>query len=159
VGKLQCSYFDKYYVSNQNKLDYPDSKRGSSMVEELGYNQLDMDAYNMAVHSEKKPVMFQAFRTAAENFHLIDEGTTGVLVQYKNEELLTKLEIAMNEKNYSEVKNLLQKLQRYCINIYIDEKLRPFIVEKKEYNVYYLLEKYYNKKTGIDTKYFVDLIL
>ena len=67
--------------------------------------------------TEKKPLMYQAFRWAAQHFKLIDDGSTGIIVPYKNQELLDKLKDALDDKDYVNIKILLQKLQKYCINI------------------------------------------
>lgn len=159
IDKLQRPYFEKYYVSNRSKLDYVDLIRESSMVIELGKNAPDRNSYTMANHKERKPMMYQAFRTAAENFQMIDQGTTGVLVAYQNQELLERLEIAMNNKDYKGIKVLLQRLQRYSINIYLSPKLEPFISKNNEVNVFILLKEYYNGTRGIITKELVDWIL
>ncbi|NLP34206.1 MAG: CRISPR-associated helicase Cas3' [Clostridiales bacterium] len=159
VEKLQNPYFDKYYVSNRGKLDYPDPKRSSNMVEELGRNAPGRGFYNMVARTNIKPRMYQAFRTAAENFQLIDQGTTGVIVPYKNQELLEKLEIAMEDKNYYEVKELLHKLQRYTINVYLSPKIEPFVYINREYGVCFLLKEYYDGRKGIITEKLVDWIL
>ena len=156
---LQKPYFEKYYASNLGKLDYNDAKRGSNMVEELGMNLKGRAEYFTREHSEKRPVMFQAFRTAAENFQLIEEGTTGIIVSYHNQELLDRLEEAVNEKSYGEIKVLLQQLQRYTINVYLSEEMMPFLVEYKEYNVYFLLKQYYNENKGILITELADLII
>lgn len=156
---LQNPYFEKYYVSNASKLDYPDPKRSSNMVEELGRNMLGRGYYNMVNHKDIKPKMYQAFRTAAENFQLIDQGTTGVIVPYKNQELLDKLEMFMEEKNYIGVKQILQKLQRYTVNVYLSPKIEPYIYINKEFGVCFLLKEYYNGKKGIILEGFADWIL
>ncbi len=159
IEKLQTPYFEKYYVSNLDKLDYSDIRRHSNMIEELGSNMQDRSSYFMAHPIDGKPVMFQAFRTAAENFHLIDEGTTTVIVPYQNEELLGELEIAMDKNNYSELKSLLQMLQRYSINIYLSEKYKPFLMKYEGISVYILLKEYYNERKGILITELADLIL
>ncbi|MBE5965907.1 MAG: CRISPR-associated helicase Cas3' [Lachnospiraceae bacterium] len=159
VQNLQHPYFEKYYVSNRGKLNYSDFKRSSNMVEELGRNGPGRSLYNPGDHAEIKPLMYQAFRTAAENFQLIDQGTTGVIVPYHNQELLEELELAMNQKDYSGVKKLLQKLQRYTINVYLSPKLEPYIYQNKDYGVYFLIEEYYNGRKGIITEELADWIL
>ena len=159
IKNLQHPFFEKYYVSNRGKLNYSDFKRSSNMVEELGRNGPRRSLYKPGDHAEIKPLMYQAFRTAAENFQLIDQGTTGVIVPYHNQELLEELELAMNQKDYNGVKKLLQKLQRYTINVYLSPKLEPYIYQNKDYGVYFLIEEYYNGRKGIITEELADWIL
>jgi CRISPR-associated endonuclease/helicase Cas3 len=159
IENLQNPYFEKYYVSNLSILSYPDIKRSSNMVEELGYNAPRRSEYALVNHAEAKPMMYQAFFTAAENFKLIEQATTGLIVHYNNRELLQELEEAMYQKDYNEVKILLQKLQRYTINVYLSPKLEPFIYKNEEFGVWFLLKEYYDDKKGILTDSFVDWIL
>ena len=158
IENLQNPYFEKYYISNKGILSYPDTKRGSNMVEELGYNAPRRSEYTIANHNEIKPLMYQAFNIAAENFQLIEQGTTGIIVHYQNQELLGKLEVAMHEKDYYGVKKLLQQLQRYTVNVYLSPKLEPYIYKSNEFGIYFLIEGYYDDKKGITTGNFVDWI-
>lgn len=159
IEELQKPYFNKYYVENRSSLDYPDPKRNSSMLEELGRNQPARDAYSMGMHKGQKPVMFQAFLRAAENFELIGQETVGVIIAYENQALLNQLETAMENREYSGVRRLLQQLQRYTVNIYPAPKIKPFIAKNDDYNVYFLQKEYYNGKRGIIMEQLADLII
>ncbi len=159
LEKLQILYYNKYYVSNRNKLDYIDKEKSCTMIEELGRNDQDRSNYYITNPSNKKPMMYQAFKTAAENFKFIEEGTTGVIVQYKNQDLLERLEQAMNDKDYDSVKVLLRKLQRYSVNVYLSKSIEPYIYKHNDFDVWFLLNEYYDKKKGIITTGLVDLFV
>ena len=159
MDELQIPYFAKYYVENKCKLDYTDTKRNSNMLEELGRNQPARDAYYMGIHGGQKPVMFQAFKTAAENFELIGQETIGVIVNYKNQTLLDQLEMVMEKLDYSGINNLLQQLQRYTVNMYISTKLKQFITKDEDFDVYLLQKEYYNGKRGVVMDQLADLII
>ena len=137
-------------------IDYIDEN--TSMVEELGRNQPARDAYLMGIHNGPKPVLYQSFRTAAENFELIGQDTVGIIVDYKNHDLLEQLEKAFVERDYNCIRNLLKKLQRYTVNMYITSKILPFIIYKQEYNVYLLQKEYYDEKRGVTIEHLADLI-
>lgn len=156
IKELQKIYFEKYYAENKSKLDYIDEN--TSMVEELGRNQPARDAYLMGIHNGPKPVLYQSFRTAAENFELIGQDTVGIIVDYKNHDLLEQLEKAFVERDYNCIRNLLKKLQRYTVNMYITSKILPFIIYKQEYNVYLLQKEYYDEKRGVTIEHLADLI-
>lgn len=159
VGDLQKNYFEKYYISNNRGLDYIDRKRQSNMVEELGGNPQARVYFKVKYPNAEKPKLFQAFRTAAENFHLIDQDTIGVIVPYQNEELIETLYEAVEERNYSVVNKLLQQLQRYTVNIYLTPNTQRFISKNDDLNVYFLENMYYNVNTGINLKDLADLII
>lgn len=159
IERLEKSYFNKYYVSNRNKMDYVDLKRKSNMIEELGRNDPDRNSYLINHPAGKQPVMYQAFKTAAENFELIDQGTTGVIVPYKNQELLEQLNQAMEKKDYDNVHRLLRQLQRYTVNMHLSPKTNRFILENKELNIHLLLKEYYNEKKGVSMDELANLII
>ncbi len=159
IEALQVPYFKKYYVENKYKLDYVDPKRNSNMLEELGRNMPGREAYLMEKPRKQKPVMFQAFRTAAENFELIGQETIGVIVTYKNQNLLDQLERAMTERDYVGVRRLLQQLQRYTVNLYCSPQIEPFITKNDLFDVYFLQKEYYNGKNGAVMDQLADLIV
>ena len=103
--------------------------------------------------------MFQAFRRAAENFELIEQRAVGVIVVYKNEELLEQLEQAILMRDYVVIKQKLRQLQRYTVNIQISSKMEPYITKNEEFNIYFLQKEYYNGKQGIMIDHLADLIL
>lgn len=158
---LQKPYFNKYYIENKNKMDYVDRKRNTSMLEDLGRNQQARDAYIIGgKHKTQKILMFQSFKTAAQKFELIGKETIGVIVCYKNQDLLDELEQAMEERDYVNVKRLLQQLQRYTVNMYLSPKIEAFIGKNDEaFNVYFLGKEYYNGKKGVNIEHFADLIV
>lgn len=159
VSNLQKNYFEKYYISNNIMLDYIDRKRQSNMVEELGGNPQGRGYFKVKYPNAEKPKLFQAFRTAAENFHLIDQDTIGVIVPYQNVELIETLYEAVEERNYSVVNKLLQQLQRYTVNLYLTPNAQRFISKREDLNVYFLQKEYYNVNTGINLKDLADLII
>lgn len=162
INDLQRPYFEKYYVENRNKLDYADPKRNSSMLEELAQNQPDRDAYLIGKHDGLTPMMFQAFRSAAENFELIGQNTVGVIVTYKNQDLLDQLEAAITGQDYARARSLLRKLQRYTVNMYLTPELGPFIEKNdkiSDFGIYFLQKEYYNIKQGVVMDQLADLIV
>ena len=163
INLLKNPYYNKYYVENSNKLDYVDMNSRSTMVEELGRNCQGQNAYYYMGKegrlSGQGPLMFQAFRRAAENFELIEQRAVGVIVVYKNEELLEQLEQAILMRDYVVIKQKLRQLQRYTVNIQISSKMEPYITKNEEFNIYFLQKEYYNGKQGIMIDHLADLIL
>jgi CRISPR-associated endonuclease/helicase Cas3 len=77
-----------------------------------------LDRHNILSHFIPNPQWAFAFRSAAEQFHLISDDTESLLVPYKNEDLLEHL------KHNKLDRWLLRKLQRYTVNVYPEELRR-----------------------------------
>lgn len=159
IEKLQNPYFNKYYLSNKKKMDYFDNRRDCTLVEELGVNSLDRQSYLLSKNKKRNHMLFQAFKSAAESFHLIDDKTTSVIVPYMNEQLLNDLDLKIKEKDYRGVKRILKELQRYCVNIYMTSKVEPYIYKNDEFDIYFLLKDYYKEDKGVCMDGLVDYIL
>ena len=95
--------------------------------------------------------MNQAFRTAGDEFHVIeDTGKIAVLIPYNEEakELIGRLE---RGTNVGEQKKILRKLQRYVVNLSADEvaRLGNAIRTIADGMAMVLNENYYSTKTGV----------
>lgn len=74
-----------------------------------------------------KGALMQSFKTAGENFHLIDNDNVTVIVPYQNEEcsqlmellydLIEKIKVERAIADYGRLKHLLKRLQRYTVSI------------------------------------------
>ena len=95
--------------------------------------------------------MNQAFRTAGDELHVIeDTGKIAVLIPYNEEvkELIGRLE---RGTNVGEQKEILRKLQRYVVNLSADEvaRLGNAIRTIADGMAMVLNENYYSAKTGV----------
>jgi len=85
-----------------------------------------LDRFLILDHFKPNPEWSFAFRSAAENFHLISEATESLLVPYFNNDLLALLGNDMHDRW------LLRKLQRYTVNVYPQEMQRLWDVQAAE---------------------------
>lgn len=122
--KALDAFYENYYhgQSQERLMEYPIDKRGTSMIDLLSVNKKGKTEYKDK-YGSKDPnlVMFQAFKTAGQEFEVINQKTTSVLVPYKEGEEL--IAILNGRLQYPELPEILRKIQRYVINLY-DNQMR-----------------------------------
>jgi len=99
----------------------------------------------------------QAFRTAWDNFEVIADATTGVIVPYKDGERLISSLCALERSDsdyYMSLKSLLNECQQYTVNIYTNQLQhlgsKGMIYEViPETGIYALHAGFYNDDLGI----------
>ncbi|NLK28428.1 MAG: CRISPR-associated helicase Cas3' [Clostridiales bacterium] len=166
LDEIKQYYYNKYYVQNESKLYYWDEKEKETMIEELSMNRNRRNEFKQ-LHCMKYPYQLaQSFRTAADHFELIKQDTVGVIVYYKNDELINRLQQAIYNRDRFKIMDLLKKLQRTTVNVYNNEKLAPYIHnilgdERGELNGQILLldKPYYDENMGIVTDGLADFII
>lgn len=165
LDEIKQYYFNKYYMQNENKLYYWVKKDNENMLEELSVNKNKRTEYKQISRNSYPYRLAQSFRTAADNFELIKQDTVGVIVYYKNDELIEQLQEAIYRRKHNEVSKLLRKLQRTTVNVYRDEKLKPYVRDLIDNNVdkqnqILLLDKhYYDNHMGIVTEELANFII
>lgn len=164
LDEIKSYYFNKYYKQNENKMCYWYTKDGNNMVEELSINKKKRKEYKIYNHTEYPFRLAQGFRTAADNFELIKQDTIGLIVHYKNEELIEQLYLAVGKDDNFEISRLLKELQRTTVNVYFNEKLKGYvhnILDKKAKNgqIWILDQYYYDEELGIVTEELADFIV
>lgn len=109
-------YFRRVYgISSLNQIKYPIPNSNSNAYDLLSYAQFEdyeRDTPTRATHERNKllSVGYQ-FDTVAQNFHVINEDTVGVLMPYgKGKEYIEKLKSGFAEFD--------KGMQRFMVNIY-----------------------------------------
>ena len=148
---LNNKYYDKLF-SNSDDLDYI-LKDGKSLLDLLSLNRRFRDS---GINKAKN---IQAFKEASEKFNLIEDLTESVIVYYGDsyhliEELLSEIDaFRRHEKNnISQIKDLINKLQAYSINLYNTKDIDQLLVKKEglEYfGIKILNESNYDGKIGL----------
>jgi CRISPR-associated helicase Cas3/CRISPR-associated endonuclease Cas3-HD len=119
---LQQIYYQKYYDDKNTAMVYAVGKDGTNILEWLSDNKLSANEYRANSGKPFQRQLRQAFKSAANAFNLIDNQTQGIIVPYKNEALLTKLNEANQNSDYRTIKKTLRQLQSYTVNVYnLDE--------------------------------------
>ncbi len=102
----------------QTAPDNPLSLKGFTHYFEQLYwskGETGLDQKNILSDLVKPGELTFNFRSAAEKFRIISDGTEALLVPYKNDDLLKQLKYEKPDRW------LLRKLQRYTINLYPEE--------------------------------------
>ncbi|WP_196598721.1 CRISPR-associated endonuclease Cas3'' [Pectinatus frisingensis] len=161
IDMQQCldMYYAHLYTKNKDVLNYPIRQKNDTIMNWLTTNNVMAAKYNRDNSLDKHIPggvktnfkLRQSFKMAAQNFELIDNKQKTVIVQYENNDLINEL-LDSIEDDWEDVKIILQKLQRYTVNIYNLQKYENYIqpVEKEGYLLCYLLDKNaYDEEFGL----------
>lgn len=146
--------FYKYYFHNRSmEMNYTLAKPNNDkqMYDLLSTNTIGANAFIGRNGSKVNLMLRQAFKTAGNNFEVIDQRTTGVIVPYeKGKEIITLIN---GECSLRELKVYLRKAQQYSVNLFDNDKRKlediGAIVELKNGGVLALREGFYNEDIGV----------
>ena len=112
------NYYKQYFFERAEEMDCPLPQISSetTMYELLADNFTGRKEYTRNTQTRYPYLVPQSFKTAAENFNVIDhQDTVGLIVYYKDsQDLISSL--CCTEKIETQKKNL-SKLQRYTVNV------------------------------------------
>ena len=116
-GQLDIDlYYQAYFYSQRNQMDYP-TKNGGSIFDLLTNNNQGKGAYKTSDGDKKSPtVLTCAIKSAADEFYVIAPGRVEVLTDYRDSKALFyeyRCETDLNKK-----RNLLRRLERYMVSLY-----------------------------------------
>ena len=132
------SYFKYFYGSLSNSLlKYSVDKKDTTVLDMLSDNQSAVAEYMRTHNNEKwKLPYMQSFKTAWENFEVIADVTTGIIVPYNNDIAGRLCALERGEEDYgNKLRKLLHEAQQYTVNIYSNQLERLF----KENMIYEVL--------------------
>ena len=162
--KVMEAFFKYYYASFANSLlKYSIKDKESSILDMLADNPVGVNQYERINQNQdwKRFPYRQAFKTAWDNFDVIADVTTGVVVPYKGNDIVGRL-CALercNEDFGNKLRSLLRESQQYTVNVYANQ-LRKLLEEKVIYEVlpdsgiYALAEEFYNDDFGLSSECF-----
>jgi CRISPR-associated endonuclease/helicase Cas3 len=160
----------KYYYADKNieeLMDFPVKvKAGTAEREAYIYNMLSGAVPNKISYKDKYGEACELslnfmFETAGNNFKVIDDLTTSVLVPYgKGKKIIADL---FSSKSFSDKIEKLKLAQQYSVNIYKNQKDRLIsenaLVLSEIPGIYVLKDGYYDKTLGIVTEKTMGLLL
>lgn len=160
MQRLTEDFYYKYFLENSGEMILKMPENNTNALELLSTNADNVRALGNSEQQKifkRKHTLLQSFKTASENMKLIDQDTKAVIVPYKNnEDMLRELREAIDPydyvkvKDYTKVKEMLKKLQRYTVNVYrwkeIDSRC-DFV--DKELGIYILQSANYDSLIGI----------
>ncbi|MEC0230020.1 CRISPR-associated helicase Cas3' [Paenibacillus alba] len=150
-------YFKEFYENLKTKLNYPLPKLSKDMINLLTSEKKGKDSLHQDYKHNKGmnlPLFIaNSYRTAAENFKVIDDLTSTVLVPYEDEgkELIAQLN---GQETIEDLSRLLRKGQQYSINLFPHEREQLIrndgLVYLLDGKVLALMETAYHKEYGLD---------
>lgn len=151
--KAMERYYEYYFYSRKREMNYTLSKPNNdkSMYDLLAENIEAVSAF-VGRNGYKSDLMLrQAFKIAGNNFRVIDQNTTGVIVPYgEGKSLITSIN---GECSLSELKQYLKRAQQFSVNLFeIDKrKLEELggIVELKNGAILALKDGFYREDIGV----------
>lgn len=149
-------YFEQFYLDMETQLDYPIKSTGHSIVNLLmaaGAGNPHFKAFEDRVgKGAALPLMLtHSHLTAAEQFEVIPDLTTSILVPYgKGKEIIATLN---GSQKISDLSRLLKQAQQYSINVYKPElsalNQQQGIVALLDGKILALKEHMYSKQYGL----------
>lgn len=151
--------FFKYYYGRFTKsmLEYSVRGKDSSILDLLSDNMESKREYERINQNQnwRQLLYTQAFRTAWENFEVIADATTGVIVPYENDVHGRLCALERGENEYGDkLRHLLKEAQQYSVNVYSNQ-LERMLKEKMvcelipESDIYALSEEFYDAELGL----------
>lgn len=160
IYQVYSYYCQKYFIENLNEMGYIYPNKQDKIVDSLGNNQRNRKEYkNLNAGKKYRMKLAQSFESAAKTFNLIEEDTIGVIVPFRNQELLEDLNIAIENESFETIKALLKLLQPYTINIYSNCIDNRCIRSELDGSILFLEEGCYSLETGATWDSMPDFIL
>jgi len=144
-------FYGWYFYGKHHIMRYPLPRYDTDMVEMLSNNSKGIHQFSDKNPGCPKPLLAQAFRTAGEEFKVIEEnGGRDVLVAYNEEskELILKLNASLKTGELSE---LLPRLQKYSVSISpgLLNQMKDAFYPAPNGDILILREEYYHPETGV----------
>lgn len=149
-------YFKEFYTDMKNDLDYFIPKYKMHMTELLSAGRSKKNsiyhAYKSKFHQEILLILLHSHDSAAQNFHVIDQQTTSLLVPYdKGNEIIRELQ---NEGTINNLTESLRKAQQYSVDIYRQDLKKLIendaLISLFDGKVLALKEEAYDKEFGLE---------
>ncbi len=148
--KVMDRYYKYYFYDRKKDMNYVLLKPHNDrlMYDLLAGNKVAADSFNSRNGFKSELMLKQAFKTAGNNFQVIDQNTVGIIVPYKKGK---KLIISINgECSLSELKQYLREAQQFSINLFETEKRKleemGGIIKLKDGVAFALRDEFYERK-------------
>lgn len=156
MQQLTEEFYQKYFMENADEMVLRISTEGkkkyknTSALELLSTSDFKIKDVKDMKSFQGKHLLWQSFKTASKRMKLIDQETKSVIVPYRNKDLLKELVDSVDSYDFSKVKKLLRRLQRYTVSVYGLEKLnlQCYFVHE-ELGIYILQSENYDMTSGI----------
>jgi len=146
--KAMDLFYQKYFYEHESEMKYILSKEETNLIDLLGRNGKACQAYEEHYNEKPKHYFHQGFRTAGENFTVIDDNSVGVIVPYNED----AKKIISTLASYCDL-NTTKTAQPYTVslspNALENMRQKGSIYMPGNSGVWVLDERYYNEDTGL----------
>ncbi|PRR82652.1 CRISPR-associated helicase/endonuclease Cas3 [Clostridium vincentii] len=151
--KAMERYYKYYFHERRNQMNYTLSKENSdkSMYDILSGNNEAANEFNSRNGYKSKLMLKQAFKTAGNEFQVIDQNTTGIIVPYgEGEELITLIN---GDCSLGQLKQYLKRSQQFSVNLFEQDKRKleemGAFIGLKNNTVIALRKEFYGDDVGV----------
>jgi len=142
--------FNSVLAADSNRLSYPIKNEDDTLLNLISLNKRYI-ALLQPPPEKRRMYSMQAFKTAGENFHAIDEITRDIFVPFDKDakELLVKLD---SELSPADALEALRQAQKYVVGIYPNLWQKLFddhAIAELKCGGYRLKDEYYSKEFGV----------
>lgn len=150
--KTVNQYFRYYFWNRGSEMAYNLPRLENNTLYNLLSDNTKYTEYARKHSSCDFKILNQAFKTASENYSVIEERGCTVFVLREHGKILW--EEVQKTDDYSEIKGVLKKMQQYTLNISERElaelgEKEGIIFWDEKIKMYALNEMYYDEKTGL----------
>ncbi len=151
--KAMERYYQYYFHNRRTQMNYTLSKPNSdkSMYDLLSGNNEAANAFKGRNGNKSELMLKQAFKTAGNNFQVIDQNTTGVIVPYGDGKTLITL--INGNCSLSELKQYLKRAQQFSVNLFETDKRKlkemGGLIGLKGGAILALREEFYKEDVGV----------
>lgn len=146
-------YYQYYFHERRKQMNYTLSKPNNdrSMYEILSGNNEAANAFDSKNGYKSKLMLKQAFKTAGNEFQVIDQNTTGIIVPYGEGETLITL--INGNCSLSELKQYLKRAQQFSVNLFETDKRKleemGGLIGLKNNTILALRKEFYKEDVGV----------
>lgn len=151
--KAMDRYYKYYFHERKKHMNYTLSKSNSDkcMYDILSGNNEAANAFNSKNRFKSKLMLKQAFKTAGDEFQVIDQNTTGIIVPYgEGKSLITLIN---GDCSLGELKQYLKRAQQFSVNLFETDRRKleemKGLVGLKNNTILALRDEFYNDNVGV----------
>ena len=115
---IMREFYRYYFYVRKDLMDYP-TNDGGTIYDMLSFNNMGLGNYKNRTGSNYNCIIAHAFRTADENFYVIDKNAESVVVLYDSAEKLIEIYNKQPKDRITKEKlDIIKKLQKYSVSLY-----------------------------------------
>lgn len=150
--KVNQRYYQYYFYNRKKEMNYNMKDKNATLYDLLSTNTKGINAFNDRNGCKPQYPINQAFKTAGENFSVIENKTKGVIVPFgEGRRLIAKIN---GNCNLGQLKNFIKEAQQYSVNLYENDikKIDNGIFPLKNGGILALREEFYDDDLGVITE-------